>query len=682
MAKTRIWRTAPTSVEGKNTVYLDGSFGDNEKDGTREKPYQTLDEAYYGTYSKHKVYPTKIVCVGPIRGDVVFNHDVTLVPDYAGAAWYDGEGKNIPMYAAAYTNMWLTNCFREWDPSYSQLYPNGYDRDKRAFLAGVGRAGYANNVGYAGGAYGVASGSVKMWRCQSFRGHIGSNGQSRLIFAKMLRSSPNCKCVLSSNTSGYDSQCTFYDCKLSTGHRDRRSTRKYITVAARFQKCLFSNFDIFVDDYQTDIFLNCYFDTDCLFIFKSGGINYAIRLDNKDADTRSHTLDSAPFENGEEAVYWCTVNGVQDIPTAITYLRGAGLITVTTVPIFTGCVWSENHASDIFVDAEGKNFSLHRHCDAVDQDNYTYYGAEGPAIELEIHENSDGHLLCWDSRTKEGCIDVEDGMICADETSKSGQIVSKIIKLNHHFEQISALNIPHEWKHDIGIAMTREDVWGDEYHPGDTLPLGIYKVFGSGSVNYTEEDAGATLEYKRGETIYVEEEGTTFENTAGSDCYLTAVLDLNPYDCVYVRCRQTVYAYANEGDTLVPGVWYMNENDFPITFRGRSIIPGESFCAEDALPFASENGAATLSILFDDVNGYGGAVPPEPWVTPAALQGSYFVSKTGTSIDKDTETKLWSQSSGNYRVWTNAGNGASKISGVSTIINQPYVQFALFVKRA
>ena len=58
---------------------------------------------------------------------------------------------------------------------------------------------------------------------------------------------------------------------------------------------------------------------------------------------------------------------------------------------------------------------------------------------IPILSNSDGVKECFDSNTKSGGIDIEDGSILMDETQTYGQIRSKVIKLNRATQAINGL---------------------------------------------------------------------------------------------------------------------------------------------------------------------------------------------------------------------------------------------------
>ena len=130
---------------------------------------------------------------------------------------------------------------------------------------------------------------------------------------------------------------------------------------------------------------------------------------------------------------------------------------------------------------------------------------------------------------------------------------------------------------------------------------------------------------------------------------------------VYIRCRTMIYAYASQNEPLIKGVTYYNYGDKNITYRNRTIIPKESFKAEDNSYVTCEESAYKIAIMFDDrteeeLNGEPTVVPTSEWV-PAQLWGSYFVGKSGGNIAHDPDGIPYS--SGNPLSWntnTSVGN--------------------------
>jgi hypothetical protein len=122
-----------------------------------------------------------------------------------------------------------------------------------------------------------------------------------------------------------------------------------------------------------------------------------------------------------------------------------------------------------------------------------------------------------------------------------------------------------------------------------------------------------------------------------------------------------IYAYASQNEPLIKGVTYYNYGDKNITYRNRTIIPKESFKAEDNSYFTCEDPSYKIAIMFDDrteeeLNGEATVVPTSEWV-PAQLWGSYFVGKSGGSIAHDSNGIPYS--SGNPLSWntnTSVGN--------------------------
>jgi hypothetical protein len=99
----------------------------------------------------------------------------------------------------------------------------------------------------------------------------------------------------------------------------------------------------------------------------------------------------------------------------------------------------------------------------------------------------------------------------------------------------------------------------------------------------------------------------------------------------------------------------------------------------------SDDTSYEIAIIFDDRD-----VIPEgehriggetEWV-PAQLIGEYFAIKSEGSIQQINVPQLGNipAGSGNYRSYAKSGNGAA-VGGNKSILNQVYLQFALFVTK-
>ena len=111
-----------------------------------------------------------------------------------------------------------------------------------------------------------------------------------------------------------------------------------------------------------------------------------------------------------------------------------------------------------------------------------------------------------------------------------------------------------------------------------------------------------------------------------------------------------------------------------ITYHGRTIAPKESFVAvNDTEKFTAVTTGYEVGIMFDDTR-----VPETEWVS-AQLFGEYFVWKRGGVIMQDEYGQA--VSSGNYLSYQTTANGGYSDRLRKSIINQAYVQFAIFVQK-
>ena len=186
-------------------------------------------------------------------------------------------------------------------------------------------------------------------------------------------------------------------------------------------------------------------------------------------------------------------------------------------------------------------------------------------------------------------------------------------------------------------------------------------------------------------------EGLTgqFETAEG---HVIEVLDANIPDVLYCRCRSMVYARAELGETLKPQITYFNDGDECIKFHDRVIVPNESFICDNAEPFyvcnaqGVVNSSATdysIAVIFDDretiPDGEERIGGETKWI-PAQKFGEYFAMKNAGAITELEIPQIGNvpKSSGNYMCFTKNGGGG-QINGYKSILNQAFMQFALFV---
>ena len=197
------------------------------------------------------------------------------------------------------------------------------------------------------------------------------------------------------------------------------------------------------------------------------------------------------------------------------------------------------------------------------------------------------------------------------------------------------------------------------------MPIGRYLV--KGAVVYD----GNLLENKS--VVVVQTENTTFfnDNVVSS---LVQLLDANVSDVVYVRTIAAIYVRIKHGDGLQRGATYLNCGNANITYRNRTIVPGESFVAENAVDdFTANDSAYEIGVMFDDTR-----VPSSEWI-PAQLFGEYFVCRERGTIKLDGSGIP--VASGNYLSWQPAANGGyANLTGLRTPIKQRYIQFKFNIK--
>ena len=372
---------------------------------------------------------------------------------------------------------------------------------------------------------------------------------------------------------------------------------------------------------------------------------------------------------------------------AISALKNAGnILSSAKIPSFSGCKFSYDEGeAQIFNNASGLDFTLIDGCSAT-TDTHDYYGALPPCKSIKVYYDasnphaSDGHVDCWDNRTKDGCVTVASGAICIEDTSpqSSGLIYSKILKTNPLLLQYAAFySLFTDQIAQRGFVLNRVPYFGAKYSASDTLVVGTY-IVREGAVTYN-----STL-YEVGDIIVVGS-GDPTSFTSSYDGVLRFINDPNIMNAIYCRCRSHIYATITKAQTVAghanwaTNVVYMNTGNSSITYNGRTIIAGESFVIDDAS--VGIGGVADdykIAIMFDDrnVNESSRIVPTTEWI-PAQMWGKYFVCKQNGAISHDSDNVP--VSSGNYNAWTESGSPSC--GGYYSILNQPYTQFAIFVNK-
>ena len=641
--KTYKWRKLPTGVEGTATSYVDSATGsDLWGDGTRANPYQTLGKAYRGTATK----PIRIICRGRFSESMADgNHGCHIEGDYYGAAVFDG-AEHFLIYGFRHNNIIIINTGIGTDDLVVSA--------SSGLLAGVGSSSNVDNVIFASCVVGVSGSSVLIDNSSLHRGVIGGSAAVKYVCFSRPKAGyyPISLFTFLPDTITHN---TIYGCRIA--NRQRRSGGQFQCASS-----VFADFDVFADETMT--FTQCLFASDCGWYYKdlleTNKPQLKISVDT--LSTSETVVFTANVENGTMTIGG---GGVTDIPSAIDALYVATRITAK--PTFTSCLFTAETATDIFNNPTKQDFTLKPNGSGVISAD-DYYGAFPPALSIPIMNDSTGVPATWDEHTCDGLIEVVNDEICIDEDSvaTAGSIQSKIVQINPSSVTLSAIFSAYASKFtDYGCALWKENMIGQTYSAGDVLPIGRYLV--KGAVVYD----GSNLENKS--VVVVQSENTTFvnDNVVSS---LVQLLDANVSDVVYVRTTAAIYAKIKQGDGLQRGATYLNCGNANITYRTRTIVPGESFVAENAVDdFTANDAAYEIGVMFDDTR-----VPSLEWI-PAQLFGEYFVCRERGTVMLDASGIPIA--SGNYLSWQPAANGGyANLAGLRTPIKQRYVQFMFNIK--
>ena len=631
--------TKPYKWRKTGGIYVDSATGsDLWGDGTSANPYQSLGKAYRGTASM----PARIICRGRFSESMADGKpNCQIEGDYYGAAVFDG-AEYFLIYGFRHNNLIIIN---------TGIGTNGLVvYSGSPLLAGVG----GGAPGAAANVVGVDGSSVLIDNSSLYFGVIGGAPTVKYVCFSRPKAGyyPISLFTYSSDTITHN---TIYGCRIA--NRQRRLAGNFLCASS-----VFADFDMFADETMT--FTQCLFASDCGWYYKdlieTGKPQLKIVVDT--LSTSETVVFTANVENGTMTIGG---GGVTGIPSAIDALYVATRITVK--PTFTSCLFTAETATDIFNNPTKQDFTLKPNGSGVISVD-AYYGAFPPALSIPIMNDSTGVPATWDEHTCDGLIEVVNDEICIDEDSAAtaGSIQSKIVQINPSLVTLSAVFSAYASKFtDYGCALWKENMIGQSYSAGDILPVGRYLV--KGAVLYD----GNLLENKS--VAVVQSENTTFanDNVVSS---LVQLLDANVSDVVYVRTIVAIYVRIKQGDGLQRGATYLNYGNENITYRTRTIVPGESFVAENAVDdFTANDADYEIGIMFDDTR-----VPSSEWI-PAQLFGEYFVCKERGTIRLDNSGIP--VASGNYLSWQPTNNGGyANLVGLRTPIKQRYVQFKFNIK--
>ena len=628
-----LWRTAPVGVEGVDTCYVDSSVGsDLYGDGTRANPYQSIGKAYRGTITKPKL----IICRGRFSEMLADgNHVCEIRGDFFGAAVFDGADYYL-IYGFCHSNMIIINT---GVGTYDLAVHTG-----SGALAGVGGAHSAGYVGVADAVCGVAGSPNLLDRTSLYYGVIGGNTAVKYLGVSRAKHNGTYRISLGGYNSGVVlSHSTVYGIPVE----DRRKKLTANNYKINIVSTIFADFAMIANDVAVT-YTGCLFAADSLWYYFAGteGIEdvYVLPVIGDTSEERQASLLAALTSKYEEL----------------------GIAEENRVyPTFVDCLFSHQTSKELFNDAENCDFTLPVGSDGIINEA-TYYGAFPPAIRVPIMTNSEGVPGSWDERTAGGCIMVADNAICVDETSNSlqGEILSKIVKINPSAVQLNGIySLLFRKFTDYHLVANKKSYIGASYSAGDIPPIGRYIV--KGAVIYEDVNIG------NNGIVVVSAENTTFAND-NYQSVLVGIDDVNIQDVIYVRSRATIYCYISSSDGLQRGATYLNSGESNISYRGRTIVPGESFVAhnnEDT--FVGPSDDYKVAVMFDDTR-----VPSTDWI-PAQTYGEYFVCRETGTIKLDDEGVP--VSSGNPLAWQKTSNGGYSDVLKKSIVNKQYVQFAIFI---
>ena len=708
------WWRYYASGEGSSLVYVDCDFGnDTTGAGTRAKPYKTINHAMRGGNSATTIgtltIPSTINFRGTCRETILGNHSVTIRGDYWGAAYYDGEGTNSILHTTLMYVL-IRNAGTLCDIDYNLTE---YSTDVRAACAGVGRAYGAGVADYAGGVYGVCASPVQIENSRLFRGCIGgTTAVHHNIYSKIKKNSKTCGVTFGGNGLSASAKCnnlSVYDLpitEVSTGKsKQSNSFHGY--------RCIFGKVDFVYE--MTDYFYNCLFLADCnwYYVDKSSGnpeSNLRLKIEwVKNTALAEPTFvfesrDLQPYysESGYTGGVMVVTGNFNNIYEVFEALYAAGRTTVNPATYYlSSCVFSAQTSAQVWNNPDGGDFTIKRESDAV-IDSINYFGAMAPAVSVPFigtgDSGSDGVAECWDNRSIDGFLTVQNGALCIDTTSASqeGSIRSKIITTDPTSLQFNGLFAPYDHRTLRGWLLSKLNPFGTKITTsGSYLSESTLYVVKNGTVSFNgnEYQANSCINTTG---ISAEDLATLPVTWTDEGVYLLTVTDPNIPDTLYCRCRSMIYAYATVGDILKVNVTYLNHHtDKYVKYHGRVIVPGESFickdanesfaiCTSDGTIIPSET-TTKIAAIFDDratipagEERIGGSTK---WV-PMQMFGTYFAIKSEGAIQDISITGYGDvpAGSGNYKAFTQNGGGAA-IGGNQSILNQIYLQLAVFATK-
>lgn len=553
-----------------------------------------------------------ILCRGLFSDDLTGTHNNYISADYYGAAVWDGNNL-YNLYAFRHNNMIFLNS------------------GSVAGYVGVGNANSHYNVGYAGIIGGLSGSPAFVDKCVLYWGVVGGNAINYAVYSRII---PNATYLVSLGSYTLNRQLTVYGIP-------KASMRKSITTAtvkgANMKYSLLSATAIYLDQFGT--FDTCLFAGDCTF-----------------------------WETDTEF----TPTGATDADKMASIVAKVATLGATKI-ILTNCRYTSQTATSLFNNVTLQDYTLKIGCDAVlDSDDpdyvvgvFTYFGAMKPALNIPIMDDSSGVPGTWDENTCTGCLSISAGnIIQIDEGSPNvlSEIYSKVVVINNKamiLDGIKSLMIPK--LNNNYYLEDRVMIDTTKIYQSTNLAIGRYKVCAY-SLNY-----GGSIYYV-GDTVYVSGTGTSFTDFDGNTAYLLEILDPNFYNPVHVRMTRAIYSTVAVGGALQSGGVYLNYGNESITYKGRTIVTGESFVAENAIDTFSGTAGYLIGIVFDDTR-----VPAAEWI-PALAFDDYFNGISGAAQVYDNDSRP--AGSGNPKSYVSPLEGTYS----KQLMSYTYLQFKIMLR--
>lgn len=568
-----------------------------------------------------------IICRGLFTDDIVTGpHTNYISADYYGAAVWDGNNL-YNLYGFRHNNMIFLNS------------------GSVAGFVGVGGALNGGVVGKESHVYGLAGSPAFVDNCVLYWGVVGGWTQNFTVFSR-IKPNASYLCSLGANASaaGWSQNITIYGIPKASMRKSFTTTGSFYGFFLRYS--LISNCAIYLDQMGT-------FDR-CMF---AGDVTWWV------GDTQFFPTGATDADKMQSIV--TQLAGMAGTP-------GQNKIALTNTGA-TESRYTSQTAADLFNNVTLQDYTLKNGSDAILDPTDTlyasgifmYFGALKPALNVPIMDDSSGVPGTWDENTATGALSVSSSdtiEIDLASTSELSEIHTKVVVIDNQqmiLDGLKALMVP---KLENRFYLEDREMFGEtKIYAGETLSVGRYKVCGN------ELTYNGTL-FSIGDNVDVTGTGTSF-TSADATSYLLEILDPNIWNCLHVRSHSAIYATVAVGGALQSGGVYLNYGNENITYRTRTIVPGESFTAENSVDSFSGTTGYLIGIVFNDTR-----VPTALWI-PALNFDEYFNGLSGGAQVTDDDGRP--ASCGNPKAWVAPlSTSYSKVP-----LSKTYIQFKIMLRR-